>query len=69
MTLRARDPYHDHKVYHFATKVSASGDVSALCFKVPRAINLKRALWTNRAEAVTCPKCKLALAAGEEQSR
>jgi hypothetical protein len=58
-----RDPYHDEKIYHFAAKINANGDVSALCYKVPRAINLKITLWTNRPEAVTCQKCKRALAA------
>lgn len=51
------------KTYHFAAKMSAEGDVSALCFKVPRAIDLTRASWTVRAEAVTCKKCKERLAA------
>jgi hypothetical protein len=55
-----RDPYK--KTYHMAAKINALGDVSALCFKAPRAIDLKRASWTNRPEAVTCPKCKRLLA-------
>lgn len=59
------DPYHDRKVYHYAAKIRADGAVSALCFKRPRAINLKIALWTNRAEAVTCPRCRRALAASQ----
>ena len=61
--MSRHDPYHDKKLYHFTAKINANGDVSALCYKVPRAINLKIALWTNRSEAVTCPKCKRALAA------
>lgn len=48
------------RVYHYAAKTSEAG-VSALCFKVPRAIDMKRASWTLREEAVTCPKCKAAL--------
>ncbi len=51
------DPYHDKKLYHKAHLYGAAGGVSALCFKIPRAIDLSRALWTNRNEAVTCPKC------------
>lgn len=46
------------KVMHKADRVSISGKVSALCFKKPRAINLKLASWTNRDEAVTCKACK-----------
>ncbi len=60
--MSARDPYHDHKVYHMAHKLDANGNVSALCFKTPRAINMSRASWTVRIRAVTCPKCKAALA-------
>jgi hypothetical protein len=52
------DPYHDHKVYHKAHRMNQRGGVSALCFKRPRSINLKRALWTLRDEAVTCKKCR-----------
>lgn len=44
------------KVYHKAHLMSERG-VSALCFKQPRSIDLKRALWTLRDEAVTCAKC------------
>ena len=50
------------KIYHRADKVNRNGGVSALCFAKPRAINLTRALWTLRDEAVTCKKCKLILA-------
>lgn len=51
------DPYRDKKKYHFAAKMSRDGQVSALCFKRPRAINLDVALWTITPEAVTCTKC------------
>ena len=34
-----------------------TGAVSALCFKKPRAIDLKIASWTIRDEAVTCKQC------------
>lgn len=57
MTARKDDPYHDHKPYHKAKMVTANGDVSPLCAKTPRKLNLSRELWTLRAEAVTCPKC------------
>lgn len=46
------------KVVHMACKVTHSGAVSALCFSKPRAIDLSKATWTTRDEAVTCPKCK-----------
>jgi len=55
------DPYHDRKKYHMACKFTEDGEVSALCFDPPRAINLKRELWTIRKEAVTCKKCKALL--------
>jgi len=45
------------KLYHMADKVNQRGGVSALCFAKPKAIDLTRALWTNRKEAVTCKKC------------
>ncbi len=44
------------KVYHRAHLVSERG-VSALCFRRPRSIDLRRATWTNRDDAVTCKKC------------
>ena len=50
------------KTYHMADKVNPQGGVSALCFGKPRAIDLTRALWTNRQEAVTCKKCLAILA-------
>ena len=62
--MTVRDPYHDEKVYHLAQKFREDGAVSALCFKSPRPINLKIALWTVRPEAVTCPKCKRAIREG-----
>ncbi len=45
------------KPYHRASLINARGGVSALCFAKPRSINLTRALWTNRDEAVTCQAC------------
>lgn len=51
------DPYHDRKKYHMADKWDLTGQVSALCFAKPRAIDLTVALWTMRPEAVTCAKC------------
>ena len=44
-------------LYHMADKINENGDVSALCFKRPRAIDLSKTRWTNRPEAVTCKKC------------
>lgn len=51
------------KVYHYAAKINEHGDVSALCFKSPRAIQLHKASWTNRPHAVTCHRCKALLKA------
>lgn len=47
--------------YHMAHLVREDGQVSALCFERPRAIDLTRARWTIRPEAVTCPKCRAKL--------
>lgn len=55
-------PAPREKLYHYAAKINDKGQVSALCFKSPKAIDLSRALWTNRVKAVTCLKCKAALA-------
>lgn len=54
------------KIYHYGQYVNDKGDVSALCFKVPRAINLRQASWTYRAAAVTCQRCKRMLEAGDK---
>jgi hypothetical protein len=48
--------------YHRANLIDEHGNVSALCFARPRAIDMKRASWTNCDDAVTCPKCLVALA-------
>lgn len=48
-------PYE--KLYHRGSLVDNNGRVSALCFAKPRPIDLSKAMWTNRDEAVTCPKC------------
>ena len=51
------------KIYHKAALFykKRSGGASALCFDVPKKINLKKELWTIRDEAVTCPKCKICI--------
>ena len=51
------DPYHDNPIYHFADLVNQSGDVSALCYKRPRKINLEITKWTIVESDVTCKKC------------
>jgi hypothetical protein len=51
------DPYHDSKPYHMANLVSSRGDVSPICAIKPKALDLKRELWSFRWEAVTCGKC------------
>jgi hypothetical protein len=55
-------------VYHYAAKISPNGDVSALCFTTPKPINLRRASWTIRPNAVTCEKCKRLLQVRQEQA-
>lgn len=52
-----KDPFKP-KIVHLAAKVRADGAVSAACYATPRAIDLSRATWTIRPEAVTCEKCK-----------
>jgi hypothetical protein len=46
---------------HKAAKVNPKGDVSPLCAKVPRKINLKRESWTFIPRLVTCEKCLAAM--------
>jgi hypothetical protein len=60
--LRKNDPYFDHKIYHYAAKLSDAGDASALCYKQSRAIPLNRGQsWTIRPASVTCPRCRALL--------
>jgi hypothetical protein len=59
-TAKLVDEYFK-KPYHYAKFINDKGEVSALCFKKPHAINLKIESWTNRKEAVTCEKCKAKL--------
>ena len=56
------------KIYHRAGKIRPDGAVSARCFKRPRPIDLSKASWTFRPEAVTCPKC-IALAAEQTPAK
>ena len=53
---------------HMAHGVTEMGDVTALCFKRPRAIDLGRARWTLRRNAVTCPRCLLAMDGQETEA-
>lgn len=47
------------RVYHRAKHIGPNGEVSALCFKKPRAIDMsKRVTWTTNDAAVTCPACR-----------
>lgn len=50
------------KVIHRAKHVSPTGRVSPLCAPKPRAIDLTRAGWTLRDDAVTCPRCAAIIA-------
>lgn len=54
------NPYQ--KIYHMLDKIGQNGEASALCFVRPRAIDLKKALWTICEEAVTCKRCRKAIA-------
>ena len=49
------------KRIHKAAQVNPSGQVSALCYKTPRAINLRRESWTLLDDAVTCKRCRAIL--------
>lgn len=51
-------------IYHRANKMASDGSVSALCFSIPHPIDLKKASWIIRDDAVTCSKCKAKIAAG-----
>lgn len=44
-------------IIHRAGKVNERGDISAKCYKVPKAINLSKETWTLIDKNVTCPKC------------
>ncbi len=50
------------RVYHRAALISDAG-VSALCFKRPHPIDLRRESWTLRDDGATCPKCRAIIAA------
>jgi hypothetical protein len=47
------------KIVHRGKLVRADGAVVALCvYPALRVIDLRRATWTNRDEAGTCPRCR-----------
>lgn len=54
------------KIRHMAKLINGKGQVSPLCAKKPKAINLAKESWTNRRDAVTCPKCIAVAKEGEE---
>jgi hypothetical protein len=45
------------KLYHYGKRIRADGAVSALCYDTPRKIDLGKASWVLRKNAVTCAKC------------
>ena len=51
-------PLPPTRMFHRGAKVNRHGRVTALCFVRPHGIDMTRATWTIRDEAVTCPKCK-----------
>jgi hypothetical protein len=56
------------RLVHMAGMLNRNGEMSARCYKRPRPINLKRATWTTRLPAVTCPRCnRLARKARQEK--
>ncbi len=57
------------KKIHMGDKVNPAGGVSALCFVKPMPIDLRRATWTNRPEAVTCKACIAATTARIAESK
>jgi len=56
-------PLPPMRVRHRGALVNSGGGVSALCFKTPRAIDMKRASWTLIDSGVTCLKCLALIAA------
>lgn len=50
------------RIVHLAGAVTPSGDVSAVCFKKPRPIDMKQATWTTSTDLVTCERCLAKLA-------
>lgn len=61
MTDRDCPPLPPPRSRHRGDKINEHGEVSALCFKRPRAIDMKRASWVLSDSGVTCPKCLLAI--------
>jgi hypothetical protein len=49
------------KPVHRAKLIRDDGGVSPLCAPRPRVIDLTRATWTNRDDAVTCARCLKAI--------
>lgn len=67
----ASPPSEFRRVYHRADKISAGG-VSALCFKRPRAIDMRPdsgQTWTTDDAAVTCPRCRKAITARDRDAK
>jgi hypothetical protein len=49
--------YPRDKTRHLASKITATGKVSALCSDPPKAIRLSVATWVTQAKYVSCKKC------------
>lgn len=45
------------RTVHMMALMADNGDVSPVCAETPRPINLNKATWTVRWDAVTCRKC------------
>lgn len=53
---------------HMAKLVSPAGQVSPLCAKTPRPINLIYSTWTLDRDAVSCPDCRAVLQKTEKKN-
>lgn len=60
MSAGTPGPAPRRKPVHMVAYMNDAGEASALCFYNPHPINLRKATWTTRWEAVTCPQCKRA---------
>lgn len=67
MTISFYGPPPPRKIVHRAKLISPDGDVSPLCAKTHRRINLAKASWTIVDRFVTCQKCKLCLWHGQKR--
>lgn len=53
--------YNPPKVVHLGAMVDPDGNASALCYRRPRPIDLRKASWTLADDLVSCPRCRKAI--------